>query len=227
VTFLGDGSRASRPLFARLGVRVGLSRPLQQTIVRRRLWVVYVLSRPGYDAPEKIFRKKLSPSPRALVTSGHPRPHEGASGSGSEVRAGSGACAAGSTCPASREAVAERRMPALSVPLQGGGRSESLLWSGAHGIAAEHNRPPGTMTGRQQPGFDQTSLPQRTAMLVRSGLTGHAGRDRQKSPHTRRRATGFLNFRNGRSAPVSSRLLFFARAGVRRRWRAPGAMILK
>jgi hypothetical protein len=49
---------------------------------------------PGHDAL-KIFREKLSPVPGALVTCPHPCPHEGTSGSGSEVRAGSGACGRG------------------------------------------------------------------------------------------------------------------------------------
>jgi len=46
-------------------------------------------------------------------------------------------------------------MPALSVPLQGGRRSESLYRAARTALNPEYNRPPGTKTGRQQPDTDR------------------------------------------------------------------------
>jgi hypothetical protein len=136
-------------------------------------------------------RKVIPVCPRGRIFSPS-RPHEGASGSGSEVRAGSGACARGRPNPGLGRLSRNGFMPALSVPLQDGGRSESLLAERRARHGAEHNRPPGTKTGRQQPGLDSDIVAAAGGDVGSIRSDRHAGRDRQKSPHTWRRATGFL-----------------------------------
>ena len=51
--------------------------------------------RARYRSAENNLQKNLSPVLRAIVTSGHPRPHEGLSRVVLKVRAGSGACGRG------------------------------------------------------------------------------------------------------------------------------------
>src|SRR5947209_9889798 len=90
--------------------------------------------------------EKLSPSPRPLVSSRHPRPHEGLSRVVLKGRGGSGACGAGPPNPRLGRLSRNGFMPALSVALLDGGRSESLAraartaWSSAQPPARHYDR---------------------------------------------------------------------------------------
>jgi hypothetical protein len=200
VTFLADGLRASRPLSARLGVTVGLGSALHETTVRPRLWIVYVLFRAGYGAPTKFFAEKLSPVAHPLISCRHPRPHEGLSRAVLKVRAGSGACGRG--------------LPNLDPGRHSQTSARAERNAAASGPPVGHYDPSGVLA----PG-DGEVLP--------SGLPihGSAGREAPKIAAHVAPGDRFFSFRNGRSAPVSSCVSFFARVGVRRRWRAPSAMM--
>jgi hypothetical protein len=158
---------------------------------------------PGMTGAKNLMFQKLSPVLCPLLSSTHPRPHEGASGSGSEVRAGSGACGRGLPNPGLGRL--SRNGGCRRFPSRCGRQAQRVARkSGAHGIAAEHNRRPGTKTGRQRlellyrnraaaTGADLRFVPDRQ----------HAGSERQKPPHTWRRATGFLY----KDRPLGARVL--------------------
>jgi hypothetical protein len=192
VIFLGDGLPASRPLFATLG----LGPALHQTIVRRRLSVVYVLSRAGYDAPKNSFDKKLSPVLRTLLSSPHPRPHEGLSRVVLKVRAGSGACGGGR-------------------PNLGSGRLSQTAISrhppAAKPAGVDEVKPPSDPPVRHYDRaacFDglRADRDGRRASEIREVRDAKDRNRRTRTPGDR-----FFKFRNGRSAPVSSLFAFRAR----------------
>ena len=156
--------------------------------------------------------EKLSPVLRPPVCSRHPRPHEGGSGSGSEVRAGSGACGVGRPNPRLGRLSRNGFMPALVRRVAGrraqASRSSS---SGAHGIGAQYNRPPGTTTGRQRLELlYRTRRHNGRRSPVRSRSTACGTRQTETAAHEAPGDRSF-KFRYGRSAPVSSHLLFLAR----------------
>jgi hypothetical protein len=154
----------------------------------------------------KFLRKKLSPPPPPLVSCRHPRPHEGASGSGSESAGG------------------ERR-PRLGVHLTLSlGRLSQTAASrdprAAKTCAGGGGKPPSDPPLRQ---YDRSASPRAEAGL--SWRKSQPGSRRLRDAKDRKRRTRtpgdrLFIVRNGRSAPVSSRS--FACAGTQQQWRAPG-----
>jgi len=147
--------------------------------------------------------QNLSPVLRALLSSPHPRPHEGLSRVVLKVRAGSGACGAGSP---------DLRPGRLS---QTSMRFEKS--APASGPSVGHYDPSGVSCpwGREPHGASvlrsATEWRSREEALRPVRLLVEARDAKDRNRRTRTPGERFFRFRNGRSAPVSSLFAFRAR----------------